>query len=100
MYFSDLYELLLRRLRRMICNGALTERGLARRVGISQSHIHNVLHGARVLTANTADRILVGLQLSVADLIRDDSEAAPKRPPREEQAPGRYRGPRRQSVPN
>ncbi len=97
MYFADLFDLLLRHLRRMIRNGALTERGLARRVGISQSHIHNVLNGVRVLTANTADRILEGLELSVVDLIENE---APKKPPREEQAHGRFRGLPRQSVTN
>ena len=52
-------------------NGEWTERGLARRVGMSQSHIHNVLSGARILTPPTADRIMQGLALSVLDLIQE-----------------------------
>ena len=66
---------LIRRLRKIIVeeirNGRLTERALARRVGLSQSHIHNVLSGTRALTVPTADRLLEGLHLSVADLIRE-----------------------------
>ena len=100
MYFADLYELLLCRLRRMIRNGALTERGLARRVGVSQSHIHNVLHGARVLTATTADRILEGLEMSVLELIEEGAGATPRKPPREERVPGKSRGLQRRSVPS
>ncbi len=67
-----LKDLLLRKIR----NGELTERGLARRVGLSQSHIHNVLNGARVLTPTTADRLLAGLEVSVLELIeREEAEA-------------------------
>jgi transcriptional regulator with XRE-family HTH domain len=69
MGFAELLERLLSEVRGRIHNGELTERGLARRVGLSQSHIHNVLCGLRVLTPSTADRVLDGLGLSVLDLI-------------------------------
>ena len=100
MHFSDLYDLLLRRLQRMIRNGAFTERGLARRVGLSQSHIHNVLNGVRVLTASTADRILESLGLSVVDLIEEEPGAALKKPPHQERVRGRIRGLPKQSATN
>ena len=72
MGFGDLLDRLMDLLVRKIRNGELTERGLARRVGLSQSHIHNVLNGVRSLTLNTADRILAGLEISVLELIGPD----------------------------
>jgi transcriptional regulator with XRE-family HTH domain len=73
------FEELLSRLRswldRQVHNGALTERGLARRAGLSQSHIHNVLKGVRILTPATADRILEALGLTVLDFLeREEAE--------------------------
>jgi len=67
--FDGLLGRLLAWLRSQVHNGALTERGLARRAGLSQSHIHNVLKGRRVLTPTTADRILEALGLSLLDLL-------------------------------
>ena len=63
---------LCRALRERVHNGELTERGFARKVGLSQSHVHNVLSGSRVLTIRTADRILSGLGITVADLFDPD----------------------------
>lgn len=63
-------------------NGQLTERGLARLVAMSQSHIHNVLKGARILTPDTADRILESLELSVLDFLEADEAAFAARPGR------------------
>lgn len=73
------FEELLGRLRswlnRQVHNGALTERGLARRAGLSQSHIHNVLKGVRILTPATADRILEALGLTLLDFLeREEAE--------------------------
>ena len=72
------FEMLLRRLRdrlnQAVRNGDLTERGLARHVGLSQSHIHNVLKGARILSPHVADRMLNRLGLTVMDLLRDEGE--------------------------
>lgn len=53
-----------------IRNGTVSERGLARNIGLSQPHLHNVLKGARKLTPEVADRLLYGLHLSVIDLLR------------------------------
>ena len=69
MLFTDLQLALLEKLRARIRNGELTERGLAKLVGASQPHIHNVLKGVRLLSVNLADQILRHLHLSVLDLI-------------------------------
>jgi transcriptional regulator with XRE-family HTH domain len=68
MEFAELLQRLLEQLNGKVSNGELTERGLARRVGLSQAHVHNVLKGARVLTADTADRMLRGLGIGLLDL--------------------------------
>jgi hypothetical protein len=81
---ADLFELLLDATRRRVRNGHVTERGLARRAGISQAHMHNVLKGARLLTPSTADRLLRALDLTVADLIG---------PTKDSGSPGRHSGP-------
>ena len=51
-----------------IHNGELTERGFARLIGISQPHAHNVLKGARNLSAEIFDSILKYFNLSILDL--------------------------------
>lgn len=67
--FGELLHRLRTWLNHQVHNGALTERGLARRAGLSQSHIHNVLKGVRILTPATADRILKALNLTLLDLL-------------------------------
>src|SRR5687768_14295784 len=69
MFFNDLQTSLLESLKARVRNGQLTERGLARLVGISQPHMHNVLKGERILSPKLADQILEHLHLSVLDLI-------------------------------
>lgn len=69
MYLADLQAALLDILRTRVRNGALTERGLARLVGVSQPHMHNVLKGHRFLSQDLADRILQRLHISVFDLL-------------------------------
>ena len=69
MYFADLQESLLDNLRTRVRNGHLTERGLARLVGVSQPHMHNVLKGSRFLSSELADKILHRLNISVLDLV-------------------------------
>lgn len=49
-------------------NGEFTERGLARLIGISQPHVHNVLKGARNLSPEILDSILQHFQMSLLDL--------------------------------
>jgi hypothetical protein len=69
MLFSDLMESLIAVLRARVQNGEVTERGLARMVGVSQPHMHNVLKGARILSPELSDRVLQHLRLSVLDLL-------------------------------
>jgi len=47
----------------------MTERGLARVTGVSQPHIHNVLKGKRLLSTETADRIVRQLNKDLLDFI-------------------------------
>jgi transcriptional regulator with XRE-family HTH domain len=88
--FQQLLDRLKAWLNLQVRNGALTERGLARRVGMSQSHIHNVLKGARILTPATADRILKGLGMTLFDLLEAaDGAAAPAPGPAPRRRPRR-----------
>jgi hypothetical protein len=72
MSFHDLHQRLVRHLNRSVRTGAITERGVAKRAGISQPHIHNVLKGSRLLSWQSADALLRELQLDVLDLLDDD----------------------------
>ena len=74
MYFESLLDRLRDRLNQAVRNGSLTERGLARKVGLSQSHIHNVLKGVRILSPQVADRMLYRLGFTVMDLLQDEVE--------------------------
>lgn len=67
--FEHLLQALRRDLRQRVRNGEVTERGLARMAGISQPHLHNMLKGARALSAEKADLLLTRLELSVVDVL-------------------------------
>jgi hypothetical protein len=67
LYF-ELQSRLLEQLRDMVRNGQYSERSLAQATGLSQPHVHNVLKGARPLTLEVSDQILMRLRLSVLDL--------------------------------
>jgi transcriptional regulator with XRE-family HTH domain len=69
MTFYDLRQHLLENLRCRVHSGEATERGLAKRTGVSQPHLHNVLKGKRILSYEKADEILARLDLNVLDLI-------------------------------
>ena len=69
MLFVELRSSLIAVLRARVRNGELTERGLARLVGVSQPHIHNVLKGVRALSPELSDQILQHLRISLLDLI-------------------------------
>jgi hypothetical protein len=69
LFFCDLRDALLQNIRTRVRNGELTERGLARLLGISQPHMHNVLKGTRSISTEMSDRILAQLRLSALDLI-------------------------------
>jgi transcriptional regulator with XRE-family HTH domain len=54
-----------------IQKGDITERGLARILGISQPQLHNVLKGARRLQPEIADRLMRKFSISILDLLED-----------------------------
>ena len=66
--FGGLSRRLIERVRLLIRNGEATERGLARQIGISQPHLHNVLKGVREMTPQVADLLLKGLGISVLEM--------------------------------
>jgi transcriptional regulator with XRE-family HTH domain len=66
--FQDARLRLLAYVRNEIRNGELTERRLARLLGISQPHAHNVLKGVRTLSPQVFDLVLKYLHLSLLDL--------------------------------
>lgn len=72
MNFSDLHSRLVANLKERVRSGELSERGLARKTGISQPHIHNVLKGQRSLSVELADAILSRLEMNLLDLIEPD----------------------------
>jgi len=67
--FRLLHARLVRHVTLLIQNGGYTERGLARSIGISQAHMHNVLKGERNLSPEFADRLLAHLDMSLLDLM-------------------------------
>jgi transcriptional regulator with XRE-family HTH domain len=69
MYFQTFQSRLVAAIRMKVRTGELTERRLARLIGISQPHIHNVLKGARELSPEIADLILRELKISLLDLV-------------------------------
>ena len=69
MYFQRLQARLVAMCNERVRNGAVTERGLARLTGISQSHVHQVLKGTNGLTPAMSDRILMALQWNALDLL-------------------------------
>ena len=69
MTIAEIQQRFVARLRTRIRNGELTERSLARMVGVSQPHMHNVLHGKRTFSVEAADHIMRKLRLDVCDLI-------------------------------
>ena len=83
MLMIDLLTALKAHLNSRIRNGELTERNLAKRIGLSQAHMHNVLKGARILTAEVADLLMLELNLTVADLVTEGN-APSKKPPTSE----------------
>jgi plasmid maintenance system antidote protein VapI len=72
MDFQQLRERLITHLRERVHSGEVTERGLARISGVSQPHIHNVLKGKRILSAEMSDEILRNLGMDLLDLIRPE----------------------------
>ena len=70
--FRQLLQRLVRHLQHQVRSGEMTERSLARVTGVSQPHLHHVLHGHRLLSIAMADRILHRLHLDLRELIEPD----------------------------
>ena len=68
MFFEKLQERLLLLLRARVQGGEITERSMAKLIGVSQPHFHNVLKGTRKFSPEVADSILRKLDLTVLDL--------------------------------
>lgn len=67
--FRELQRRLILHLRDRVRSGEVSERRLARVIGVSQPHLHNVLKGKHLFSILTADKILRHLQLDLLDLI-------------------------------
>ncbi len=83
MNFSQLHERLRLELLRRIEREVLTASLLARKSGLQQPHISNFLRNKRRLSLPALDRVLLALELSVADLLiapHATPSAAPPRP--------------------
>ncbi len=74
MNFQNLHERLADHIAAKVRSGEITERGLAKRAGISQPHLHNVLKGKRLFSLQSADLVMHELGLSVIDLIRETED--------------------------
>ena len=79
MTLGDLQQRFVDLLRNRVRNGELTERGLARMVGVSQPHMHNVLHGKRTFSVETTDDIMRHLRVDILDLIEPSEWPNPGR---------------------
>jgi len=77
MYFELLQLRLIAHVQDRVQRGELTERGLARRTGISQPHLHNVLKGVRVLSPQIGDVLLRHLHITLLDLLKDEDWNGP-----------------------
>jgi antitoxin component HigA of HigAB toxin-antitoxin module len=69
MTLGDLQHKFVALLRNRVRSGELTERSLARLVGVSQPHMHNVLSGKRAFSVETTDDVMRHLRVDVLDLI-------------------------------
>lgn len=67
-----MFRIALERVRQLagtaVQNGEWTERGLARRLGVSQAHLHNVLKGRRRLTPELADVLMLELRITLEEI--------------------------------
>lgn len=73
--FRALGDSLLQHVRDLIRGGELTERGLAKLIGYSQPHVHNVLAGVRRVNVAFADDVIECLDLSLEQLLSADPSA-------------------------
>lgn len=71
MNFHDTHERLVDQVRSRLQNGEITERALARHLGLSQPHVNNVLRGRRKFSPEVADLLLKFFHFSLLDLYAD-----------------------------
>jgi hypothetical protein len=69
MNFCGFQDRLTAHLRELVRSGEVTERGLARLTQVPQPHIHHVLKGKRLMSPETADKVLRRLRLDLVDLL-------------------------------
>jgi transcriptional regulator with XRE-family HTH domain len=69
MTIGDIQRRFVAGLRKRIRGGELTERGLARMLGVSQPHLHNVLKGKRTFSVETLDHVMRQLDIDLLDLV-------------------------------
>ncbi|HVW11186.1 MAG TPA: hypothetical protein VHC90_21525 [Bryobacteraceae bacterium] len=63
--------------REAVRSGEISERALARRAGLSQPHLHNVLKGVRSLSPAAADQLMGALDIAAPQLLWLGEDAAP-----------------------
>ena len=73
--FHTLRTRLLAAVNARLQNGEFTERGLAKILGASQPHMHNVLKGMRTLQWGLADRLIAELGMKLLDLWTEEELA-------------------------
>ena len=66
---NDINIRLIAYIRLRINCGEYTERSLARILGISQPHLHNMLKGARRLSPEFANGVMTKFEITILDLI-------------------------------
>ena len=75
--FEAIHARLLAFVKARIQRGEFSERSLAKRLGVSQPQLHNVLKGARKLRVELADELLAEFRISVLDLLTKEERALP-----------------------
>jgi hypothetical protein len=69
LYITEFCQRLVELARLRVRSGDVSERGLARKAGISQPHMHNVLKGIRTLSPVAADRLMRALNVTVPQVV-------------------------------
>jgi len=73
--FKAIHVRLLAFVNARVQSGEFSERSLAKRLGVSQPQLHNVLKGARKLQPELADAMLTEFRISVLDLLTKEERA-------------------------
>ena len=73
--FTALHARLLSFVNSRIQNGEISERALAKALGVSQPQLHNVLKGVRSLRPKLADAFLAHAGISIPDLLTKEESS-------------------------